>query len=175
MISKVIDIPRKKNKRGGGGGNSLVVQGLRFSAFTARAQIQSLVEELRSQKPHCMVRIITIIMIIIIKAINITTTPNPTSLNTVITPCCSPQWCRQDTACPKHHFFSLQHLSFSSFKLQKQDTSQISMSPLLSPLWAGLSLNVIPQQDSKDSTCQPLFSWSSVIQLSCRAQQTLFF
>ena len=40
------------------------------------------------------------------------------------------------------------HLPFSFFKLPKQDTSQISMSPLLIPLWAGLSLNVIPQQDS---------------------------
>lgn len=86
MISKVIDMPKKKKRgdRGGGGGNSLVVKWLRFSAFTARAQIRSVVKELRSHKPHCMVEII-----IIIKAINVITPPNPTSLNTVITPCCT--------------------------------------------------------------------------------------
>ena len=90
MISKVIDMPKKKKKkgRGEGGGNSLVVKWLRFSAFTARAQILSLVKELRSHKPHCMVEIIMIIKIII-KAINVITPPNPTSLNTVITPCCT--------------------------------------------------------------------------------------
>ena len=61
---------------GEGGGNPLVVQWLRFSAFTARAQIQSLVKELRSHKPRCMVKIIMMI-IIIIKAINVITPSSP--------------------------------------------------------------------------------------------------
>ena len=38
----------KKNKTG----NSLVVQGLGLSTFTARTRVQSLVRELRSCQPH---------------------------------------------------------------------------------------------------------------------------
>ena len=37
-------------------GTSLAIQWLRLGAFTAGAQVQSLVEELRSPKPHGMAR-----------------------------------------------------------------------------------------------------------------------
>ena len=47
----VQQVPSKKDKESG---NSLVVQWSGFSAFTARAWVQSLVGELRSHKPHGM-------------------------------------------------------------------------------------------------------------------------
>ena len=50
----IIDTYTKKREKNPNMGNSLVVQWLALIAFTAGTQVQSLVRELRSCKPHGM-------------------------------------------------------------------------------------------------------------------------